>query len=284
MNSNDIKKIANAMWGKYKVLGPATSPLNFYKNDTLVKTLILMKSVDLGTLNFSGPTGNNIFYVKINDIKPPTSASERTDGLFSSLYKTNALHTGLGTIENLEMLKFDTQFVYFRNDNYSNPIDFKNAMSGVILYYEPSTPITLAQNDYYINTNGKLYKSGTTETINSAMIRSGVTKITDANGMEVPFQVLNDPLNFSNRDLMGKATPTISAEKVITKGFTSGGEHFTQLYIYSDGEVWYVDGGSSAQAFASGVWEIEYKQIKFDADVKLTNDERNALLNVYDLI
>lgn len=91
-------------------------------------------------------------------------------------------------------------------------------------------------------------------------------------------------LNFSTQTLQGKATPTITAERIITKGFTSGGTHYAQMYIYDDGEVWYVNGGNHATAHANNVWEIEYKTIQFDSGVFLTEEEKSALLSIYDKI
>ena len=93
-----------------------------------------------------------------------------------------------------------------------------------------------------------------------------------------------DPNYFSEVTVQGKSTPSSSGETVITKGFTSGGEHFTQLYIYDDGEIWYINGSGSVQAYANGVWEIEYKTLQFDSGVELTDAERIALLNNYDKI
>lgn len=88
-------------------------------------------------------------------------------------------------------------------------------------------------------------------------------------------------MDFSKLLLTGKNSPIITAEKVITKGFTSGDEHFTQIYIYEDGEIWYVSPNGSAQAYANGVWELEYKNILFDDNVSLSSEEYTALLNVY---
>lgn len=159
--------------------------------------------------------------------------------------------------------------------------------STLVSTFAPSIPLVLEENDYWLNSSGKHYiaETETTEQANSVLLPKDITKVVDANGLELEFEILNDSSNFSNKIVQGKNAPTITAEKVITKGFTSGGEHFTHLYIYDDGEVWYVDGQSSAQAFVQGIgWELEYKQLQFDSGVKLTTSERNALLNIYDLI
>lgn len=153
-------------------------------------------------------------------------------------------------------------------------------------YPKLSATLTLNTNTGHLIENGVDLFAGYTATWYSdedcTQVISDLTTITSTTTAYVKLAV--DPNYFSEVTVQGKSTPSSSGETVITKGFTSGGEHFTQLYIYDDGEIWYINGSGSVQAYANGVWEIEYKTLQFDSGVELTDEERIALLNNYDKI
>lgn len=259
----------------------ATSPFNFYKDNELVATYshpLTLRQGDTFT-NTNGKNGvvmgakkmkdikwvfyaDGIFYATITDIKHDTPKNQIANVLSNS-YKSVS-YTDLLTLAKDKCIAVNNDWnrIYARDTNFNNAVDYKNHFTdNDVIKYLLATPET--------------------NVLPSQMIQSGVTKITDANDVELEFDVLNDNLNFSNKTLVGKTTPTITAEKIISKGFTSAGTHYAQMYIYDDGEVWYVNNGNHATAYANGVWEIEYKTIKFDSGVVLTQEEKETLLKIF---
>lgn len=179
------------------------------------------------------------------------------------------------------------------NDTFIGIIDGQSTYQNLGIYKDClmnypklSATLTLDTSTGHLIENGTDLFTGYTATWYSdedcTQVISDLTTITENTTAYVKLTV--DPNYFSEVTVQGKSTPSSSGETIITKGFTSGGEHFTQLYIYDDGEIWYINGSGSVQAYANGVWEIEYKTLQFDSGVELTDAERIALLNNYDKI
>lgn len=62
--------------------------------------------------------------------------------------------------------------------------------STLVSTFAPSTPLVLEENDYWLNYNGKRYiaETPTTEQANSVLLPKGITKVVDANGLELEFE------------------------------------------------------------------------------------------------
>lgn len=177
------------------VIYNATSPFNFYKGNTLVSTfypstpLVLngigtvkdywqnwnglvnrkIGVVDMGSLSWDYSANYQVFSASVPTLKV-YSFNEDVYALCSK-YEVQAK---AGIMDNVQegkaMINHTNRIVRVKDQNYTTAQTFKTAMSGVYLYYELATP--------------------TTETINSLMLPKGITKITDANGVELEFETI----------------------------------------------------------------------------------------------
>ena len=102
--------------------------------------IIILKSVDLGTLNYQLEvrTGRNIFKTTISDIMPQAS---KTVAINASCPLYRPVSNAAAWVDKDMAYAGDvgsTQ-VSFVNNDYNNVADFKAAMNGVILLYEPAS-------------------------------------------------------------------------------------------------------------------------------------------------
>lgn len=87
-------------------------------------------------------------------------------------------------------------------------------------------------------------------------------------------------VDISNKTFFVKEQPTFPASDMSThKTFVSGGQTFSQITIYSDGEVWY---GNDTVAYANGEWEIEYRYLTFGANQTMSSSDYDKFAMVYD--
>lgn len=87
-------------------------------------------------------------------------------------------------------------------------------------------------------------------------------------------------IDISNKTFFVKEQPTFPASDMSThKTFVSGGQTFSQITIYSDGEVWY---GNDTVAYANGEWEIEYRYLTFGANQTMPSSDYDKFAMVYD--
>ena len=102
------------------------------------------KCIDLGTRDwYVAIAENNIFQTTpISDIKIPTTALERKEGIISSNYSVSSNYI-LNDMDDKSMLKHDNGRLYIRDTSYSDVTTFKTAMSGVQFAYEVETPTTV---------------------------------------------------------------------------------------------------------------------------------------------
>ena len=103
-------------------------------------TIIILKSVDLCTLNYQLEvrTGRNIFKTTISDIMPQAS---KTVAINASCPLYRPVSNAAAWVDKDMAYAGDvgsTQ-VSFVNNDYNNVADFKAAMNGVILLYEPAS-------------------------------------------------------------------------------------------------------------------------------------------------
>lgn len=85
----------------------------------------------------------------------------------------------------------------------------------------------------------------------------------------------------SNKTFLIKSSPTFPSTDVSThKTFSSGDSTFSQLTIYSDGEIWY---GNDTVAYANGEWEIEYRYLTFGANQQMDDSDYAKFLQVYEV-
>mgnify|MGYP003288268510 CR=1 FL=1 len=118
--------------------------------------------VDMGTLDWTksefSAEGANVYVKTINDIKSPTTSSERRTGFLCAKYGIATTVT-LSGVENMTMFRNTNKRIVVRDDSYADATAFKAAMSGVMLYYELETPIitdisNLLHEDNYIKVEG----------------------------------------------------------------------------------------------------------------------------------
>lgn len=84
----------------------------------------------------------------------------------------------------------------------------------------------------------------------------------------------------SNKTFLIKSSPTFPTTDLSThKTFSSGDSTFSQLTIYSDGEIWY---GNDTVAYGSGTWEIEYRYLTFGANQQMDDSDYAKFLQVYE--
>lgn len=87
-------------------------------------------------------------------------------------------------------------------------------------------------------------------------------------------------VDVSNKTFFVKEQPTFPTSDMSThKTFVSGGQTFSQITVYSDGEVWY---GSDTVAYANGEWEIEYRYLTFGANQTMSSSDYDKFVMVYD--
>lgn len=87
-------------------------------------------------------------------------------------------------------------------------------------------------------------------------------------------------MNVSNKTFLIKSTPSFPTTDLSThKTFASGDRTFSQLTIYSDGEVWY---GNDTVAYANGVWEVEYRYLTFGDNVQMDDSDYAKFSQVYE--
>lgn len=94
--------------------------------------------VDLGTLTWETDISNR-FRAQLSGIKNPTTASERQDGLVCARYLPSS-SVSLTDITNKGMLKYNGE-IFIKDTAYTDETAFKEAMSGVMLYYELAEPV-----------------------------------------------------------------------------------------------------------------------------------------------
>lgn len=113
------------------------------QNDEVIKRI---GSVDLGTLNwtYSG-AGDNRYFVTmgISDIKKISGSSE-IPGLLNAIYPAVAQTTWYLNKPCMFKIHGDTPAFCISDPAYTDAATFKAAMSGVMLYYELDTPISIA--------------------------------------------------------------------------------------------------------------------------------------------
>lgn len=154
--------------------------------------------VDLGSLNYS-KSSSGLFSVVISSAKPAVSVS-RPANVLAGIYTTiDSLSItgpqGTTPSPNMVMAENQSRVFYFNNTSYTDPADFKTAMSGVYLIYELNSPFyeTVTNPElrglFKLDSNNKLYCDGDIcDDIVSpmAMMSGGTEAFVDSRAVPVP--------------------------------------------------------------------------------------------------
>lgn len=106
-------------------------------------------SVDLGSLNWSYSQDTN-FYTIVQDIKIPTTYDERKSNILCQKYNpSNNISTS--TMDDKSMLKMPCGYFHIKDSSYTDATAFKQAMNGVMLYYELATEVVTDISDLIPN-------------------------------------------------------------------------------------------------------------------------------------
>lgn len=136
----------------------------------------LVGSVDLGSLNWTyqgdWDTTKKRFYAYFpsgSNVKTPSSGNNIPNAI-SSIYiaTTNNLFYSQNYNKTFAIVKSGGEaYIHLRNDDYISSADFKNAMSGVYLYYELSTPTeeTIATDLRFNEISSLIEQGGSIETL-----------------------------------------------------------------------------------------------------------------------
>ena len=111
-----------------------------YDELTETKAITRVGMVDLGTLNWTiGNAQYNIFQADLSSMKPNSNWVNNIN-FISSIYHPSP--KGSNEMDNLGIRQVanNANTIWIRNTSYTDATTFKNAMSGVYLYYELATP------------------------------------------------------------------------------------------------------------------------------------------------
>ena len=120
--------------------------------------------VDMGDLNWAivDSTIPNIFHAQVNNIVIPSVSSEYIKGLLSTKYGLS----NSGNIVNMpdkSMLRYNG-YIYIYDVDYSSVSTFKEAMAGVMLYYQLAEPIIIEYDEPF-NLDYRVADFGTEQAI-----------------------------------------------------------------------------------------------------------------------
>lgn len=131
-----------------KSAGSVYDSLEFYEQDGKYyqKHTQRVGMVDLGTLTYSLSSGalspSGMVFISALDVKPRIGST--SNNVICHMYQSNDAWQYVSNIDDKSMMvssKAKGQ-IYIRNDDYDNDVvGFKQAMQGVLLYYELATPI-----------------------------------------------------------------------------------------------------------------------------------------------
>lgn len=82
------------------------------------------------------------FSTNVENIKIPITYYDRTKGILCAIYKNDISPTA-GTGIDMTITKYSNGSLFINNFSYENVTSFKQAMQGVLLYYELETPIVV---------------------------------------------------------------------------------------------------------------------------------------------
>ena len=109
--------------------------------------------VDLGSLNWTYDSANQRFYGYPSNIK---TGSARTIPMYCNLYQTKMNGEYYDINWNMVCYKGGGAEVYFHNHTYNNAIDFKNAMNGILLFYETENEVADITDTFDIESGGTI--------------------------------------------------------------------------------------------------------------------------------
>ena len=131
--------------GKGKSAGLVADTKDYVNKKNIEK----VGQIDLGTLNWSYDSTNELFYTtELSTI----CKKVRGNAFTSSIYTNSGVKT-LSSMLNLEGQFLDNGALYLKNTSYNNTSSFKSAMSGVILNYELATYNETDMSGDELNTN-----------------------------------------------------------------------------------------------------------------------------------
>lgn len=146
-SSTDFKTAMSGVYIHYELSTPQiiTIPKNH------------LSCVDLGTLTYLYVNNNNrsFFIAEIQNIKPSESTSSKVNAYCNLYYVKSWLDAFVDKDMSYYGSTTGSTNLVFVNNDYTNATDFKNAMSGVYLFYETDQPVQDFEN------KGKFVNNGT---------------------------------------------------------------------------------------------------------------------------
>lgn len=131
-----------------KSAGSVYDSLEFYEQDGKYyqKHTQRVGMVDLGTLTYSLSSGalspSGMVFISALDVKPRIGST--SNNVICHMYQSNDAWQYVSNIDDKSIMVSSNANgrIYIRNDDYDNDVvGFKQAMQGVLLYYELATPI-----------------------------------------------------------------------------------------------------------------------------------------------
>lgn len=177
---------------------------------------VYMVMVDLGTLDWSYRSENEVFYVSLDDRKPQ-SQNEVTN-VICEIYKTSSVRVLSSSLDNNNVCgRTDRKHIMIKDLRYSNASTFKTAMSGVMLAYELETPIT------YQLTPTEVWSLSRTNNIWATKYNSTISR--PAAFSEIKYTGLITEDDISNEEATASVAGLMSAaDKTKLDGIATGAE------------------------------------------------------------
>lgn len=113
-----------------------------------------MKSVDMGSLNW-GYDNEKRFVASIAD--KTTKYATRTEPIYCDIYTSITDGRSFESVPNFSIYGSNTSGVYVHDNTYTDVTDFKNAVKGVMLFYELAEPIETPLTAQQVEQFKKLY-------------------------------------------------------------------------------------------------------------------------------
>lgn len=109
-----------------------------YDEITATKAVKRIGVVDMGSLIWGWSAREN--HILISAVPNMSKSTKRLDGLLSNRYVLDTHDAVSPNMTNMSFKRLNGN-IYVRNNSYTNVTDFKQAMQGVLLYYELAEPI-----------------------------------------------------------------------------------------------------------------------------------------------
>ena len=198
-SASDFKNAMNGVYLIYELANPITTditpsldltyPIENGGTEQLLPTALLNRQVDLGSLNWTY-LGNNLtmrFDTNIPDLLIPTNRNIKVNAICVKYKAESWSHVGEDDTGYFACYIDDNNNRHFaiRDVNYTDEVTFKQAMQGVILYYEstssiPTTSNIIADIDYANQAQSRINKLDNIDLTDKESKNNKVTTLTES--------------------------------------------------------------------------------------------------------